>query len=123
MTYTMCMQGLSHYYKEARPWGSFERFTLNEPSTVKIITVDPNQELSLQQHEHRDEEWKILKGSGTIIVGDTKTEVQPGDEFFVARKTHHRVAGGPEGLMFLEIALGEFDENDITRFEDNYGRA
>jgi hypothetical protein len=33
------------------------------------------------------------------------------------------VAGGPEGLIFLEIALGEFDENDITRFEDNYGRA
>jgi mannose-1-phosphate guanylyltransferase/mannose-1-phosphate guanylyltransferase/mannose-6-phosphate isomerase len=117
------MQGLSHYYKEARPWGSFERFTLNEPSTVKIITVDPNQELSLQQHEHRDEEWKMLKGSGTIIVGGTKTEGAPGDEFFVARKMHHRVAGGPEGLMFLEIALGQFDENDITRFEDNYGRA
>ena len=116
--------GLSHYYKkEERPWGNFERFTLNEPSTVKIITVNPNQSLSLQQHEHRDEQWKILAGSGTVTVGDVQTEVQPGEEFFVARGTRHRVAGGPDGLTFLEIALGQFDENDITRFEDNYGRA
>jgi len=25
--------------------------------------------------------------------------------------------------VFLEVALGHFDENDITRFEDKYGRA
>ena len=116
------MKGLSNYEKDIRPWGMFERFTLNEPSTVKIITVNPNQELSLQQHAHRDEEWRMLSGFGSVIVGDKKTEVKPGDEFFVARGQHHRVAGGPEGLLFLEIAFGQFDENDIVRFEDNYGR-
>ena len=114
--------GLSHYYKEERPWGNFERFTLKEPCTVKIITVNPNQELSLQQHEHRDEEWKILSGSGTVTVGEKQTEAKVGDEFLVPRGTRHRVAGGPQGLMFLEIALGQFDENDITRFDDKYGR-
>jgi mannose-6-phosphate isomerase-like protein (cupin superfamily) len=117
------MEGLSYYHKEERPWGNFERFTFNEQSTVKIITVSPNQELSLQQHEHRDETWKILKGSGKVTVGDIHTPVAPGDEFFVARHTHHRVEGGPDGLQFLEIALGNFDESDIIRFEDRYGRA
>ncbi|HEY5383308.1 MAG TPA: phosphomannose isomerase type II C-terminal cupin domain [Candidatus Paceibacterota bacterium] len=116
------MEGLSNYEKEVRPWGDFERFTLNEPCTVKIITVSPNEELSLQQHEHRDENWKILKGSGEVTVGDVHTAVNPGDEFFVARHTNHRIAGGPNGLQFLEIALGAFDENDITRLEDKYGR-
>ena len=117
------MEGLSNYEKEVRPWGSFERFTLNEPSTVKIITVAAGEEFSLQQHAHRDEEWLILQGTGTVTVGDNVTEVAPGQNFFVARGTQHRVKGGPQGITFLEIALGQFDEADITRLEDDYGRA
>jgi len=116
------MEGLSNYEKEDRPWGNFERFTLNEKSTVKIITVKPGEELSLQQHEHRDEEWRIIQGDGSVVVGDTETVVTPGQQFFVARGTKHRVKGGPHGLMFLEIAEGDFDEKDIIRFEDKYGR-
>lgn len=116
------MEGLSSYQKEERPWGNFERFTLNEPCTVKIITVKPDQELSLQQHEHRDEEWKILRGSGVVTVNDVTTEVAPGDEFRVLRGETHRVASHAEGLQFLEIAFGQFDEQDITRLKDRYGR-
>jgi mannose-6-phosphate isomerase len=117
------MKGLSNYEKEVRPWGNFERFTLNEKSTVKIITVNPGEELSLQQHEHRDEEWRILHGDGSVIVGDKETAVKPGDQFFVARGTKHRVMGGTHALIFLEIAEGDFDEADITRFDDKYGRS
>ncbi len=116
------MKSFQHYYKEERPWGFFERFTLNEPSTVKIITVEPSQSLSLQQHAHRDEEWKILRGSGSVTVGEKISHVQPGDEFFVAKNTKHRVEAGPQGLQFLEVALGVFEENDIVRFQDKYGR-
>ena len=116
------MDNFSGYEKEIRPWGNFERFTLNEPSTVKLITVNPNQELSLQQHEHRDEEWHMLSGSGHVTVGEVVTEVKPGDEFKVLRGQQHRVASGPEGLMFLEISFGQFDEDDIKRFSDDYGR-
>ncbi|HVV15353.1 MAG TPA: phosphomannose isomerase type II C-terminal cupin domain [Candidatus Paceibacterota bacterium] len=116
------MKGLPNYAKDVRPWGQFERFTLNEKSTVKIITVKPNEELSLQAHEHRDEEWHILAGSGAVVIGDKKIAVKPGEDFFVSRGVKHRVAGGPHGLVFLEIALGEFDEKDITRFQDRYGR-
>lgn len=116
------MEGLKNYAREERPWGSFERFTLNEPSTVKIITISPNQALSLQQHAHRDEEWRMLQGSGTVTIDQAVTPVAPGQTFFVARGHKHRIAAGPEGLQLLEIAEGEFDEEDITRFEDNYGR-
>ncbi|HVU80209.1 MAG TPA: phosphomannose isomerase type II C-terminal cupin domain [Candidatus Paceibacterota bacterium] len=117
------MEGLPNYEKDVRPWGQFERFTLNEQSTVKVITVNPNEELSLQQHEHRDEEWYILSGSGAVTIGQQKLPVKRGENFFVARGVKHRVSGGPHGLTFLEIALGDFDENDIKRFEDRYGRA
>lgn len=116
------MKGLPNYEKDVRPWGQFERFTLNEKSTVKIITVNAGEELSLQQHEHRDEAWHIVSGSGTVVVGEQKTAVKPGEDFFVARGVHHRIAAGPRGLLLLEIALGDFDEQDITRLQDRYGR-
>ena len=116
------MEGLSQYQKEERPWGNFERFTLNQKSTVKIIAVQPGEELSLQQHEHRDEAWHIIQGDGAVVIGEKRIPVAPGEDFFVKRGTKHRVIGGPHGLMFLEIAEGDFDENDIIRFDDKYGR-
>lgn len=112
-------------YIEERPWGKFERFTLNEKSTVKIITVNPGEELSLQSHEHRSEFWRILDGVGIATLGKEEKEVKPGDEFFSKVGTKHTMrveTSASEPLRFLEIAYGEFDEEDIERFKDKYGR-
>ena len=117
------MEGLTHYEKEIRPWGDFERFTLNEKTTVKIITVKAGEAFSLQTHEHRDEFWRVIKGSGVVHIGGNDNEAKEGATFFSRRGSEHRVTGGPEGISFLEIAFGEFDEGDIKRLEDKYGRA
>jgi mannose-6-phosphate isomerase len=113
---------LQHYHKEDRPWGGFEQFTLNEVSTVKIITVKPGEAFSLQTHEHRDEFWRVVGGSGRITLGGEMHEASVGDSFVTKRGTTHRAEGGPGGLVFLEVAFGEFDEADIKRLEDKYGR-
>ena len=117
------MEGLACYGKESRPWGHFERFTLNEKTTVKIHTVNAGEALSLQTHEHRDEFWRILSGSGTVQVGDDEKSAGVGDSFFCPRHARHRITSGSEGITFLEIAFDDFDENDITRLDDRYGRA
>jgi mannose-1-phosphate guanylyltransferase/mannose-1-phosphate guanylyltransferase/mannose-6-phosphate isomerase len=109
-------------YREDRPWGSFERFTLNEPTTVKILTIKPGESLSLQTHQKRDEFWKILSGNGSILVGEHEFEAIPGNEYLARRGTPHRLAAGSEELKFLEISFGDFDEEDEVRIEDNYGR-
>lgn len=116
------MKGLSNYEKDIRPWGQFERFTLNEKSTVKIITVNAGEEFSLQTHAHRQEFWRILSGSGSITHGEEIVEGKPGDEFMIEQGLKHRAQGGAGGLVFLEVALGDFDEADIVRMEDKYGR-
>ncbi len=117
------MEGLTNYQKEERPWGNFERYTLSEMSTVKIITVKAGQALSLQTHKNRDEFWRVVKGSGVVHIGDVDHAAHEGDTFFIPRHSKHRAQGGSEDLILLEIAFGEFDENDITRYEDRYGRA
>jgi mannose-1-phosphate guanylyltransferase/mannose-1-phosphate guanylyltransferase/mannose-6-phosphate isomerase len=113
---------LPHYKKDVRPWGNFEQFTANEPSTVKIITVQKGEALSLQIHQHRDEFWRILSGTGTVTIGDSLQPVSPGDHVYFPRTTQHRAEAGAEDLVFLEIAFGDFDENDIVRLEDKYYR-
>ncbi|HEY4507626.1 MAG TPA: phosphomannose isomerase type II C-terminal cupin domain [Candidatus Paceibacterota bacterium] len=117
------MSLLSHRDREDRPWGSFERFTLDEPCTVKLIRVNAEAELSLQRHAKRAEFWRVVEGSGKARVGEVERPLAPGDEVEVPRGEVHRLIGGPQGLLVLEIAKGDFDEGDIERLEDNFGRA
>jgi mannose-1-phosphate guanylyltransferase/mannose-1-phosphate guanylyltransferase/mannose-6-phosphate isomerase len=109
-------------YEEKRPWGSFRRFTNNEISTVKILSIKAGEALSLQYHDKRDEFWRVLSGSPDIIVGERKETAHVGDEFFITRGIHHRILAPDEDAQILEIAFGEFDENDIVRLEDDYHR-
>lgn len=109
-------------YKEERPWGNFERFTHNEISTVKILTVNPNEELSLQYHQEREEFWKVIDGKGTFTVGDETKCGKQGDEFFIPKETLHQIKTTDSEVRILEIAFGNFDENDIVRIEDKYDR-
>lgn len=117
------MSLLPHRYHEDRPWGSFDQFTKNEPSTVKIVRVAANARLSLQRHEKRSEFWRVIEGSGIARSGDTEREVTVGDEIEIPAGALHRLSGGAEGIAVLEIAFGEFDEEDIERVEDDFGRA
>ncbi len=109
-------------HTETRPWGSFTTFADNEQATAKIITVRTGEEFSLQSHAHRDEFWHIISGNGTIIIGDASSPLVVGADYAVPHDTKHRITAGTENVVFLEISRGEFDENDITRFEDKYGR-
>ena len=105
-----------------KPWGSFTRFTNNEPSTVKILHINKGEEFSLQYHSHRDEFWKIIKGSPEIIIGDKKKYPKEGDEFLIKANTDHRINALNDDVTVLEISKGQFDEDDIVRIEDKYNR-
>ena len=116
------MDLLSHHYSEERPWGSFENFTLNEASTVKILRVTAGKRFSLQKHSHRSEYWKVIEGDGIAQVDDTERHVSVGDEININQSSLHRLTGGEHGIAVLEISFGTFDENDIVRTEDDFGR-
>lgn len=109
-------------YIEQRPWGRFERFCLNEKATVKLIEVSPNEELSLQYHHNRDEFWKVMEGQAQILIGDKVQTGHKGDEFFIPKETNHQIRTTDESATIMEISFGEFDEDDIVRLSDKYGR-
>lgn len=119
----VCMsKGIEKKHTETKPWGEFEQFTHDQSSTVKILTVNPHQALSLQYHRQRSEFWKVISGEATIVVGDNVFNAREGDEFFIARGQNHRIQADNLSIKVLEISFGDFDENDIVRLEDKYNR-
>jgi mannose-1-phosphate guanylyltransferase/mannose-6-phosphate isomerase len=109
--------------KVEKPWGRFEQYTHNLPCTVKIITVAPGGTLSRQYHHHRDELWVMLDEGAQVQLGEEVLEPETGEKVFIPRGTVHRLsAAGEKEVRILEISFGEFDEEDIVRLDDVYGR-
>ena len=108
--------------QDSRPWGKEEIFTLNEMTSVKILTINPNQRCSLQFHHKRTEFWKVIEGSLQVQIGEEIKNANIGDEFTIPVETKHRLIGTDAPAKILEISTGVFDENDIVRLEDDYGR-
>ncbi len=111
-----------NYYEEVRPWGKFQQFSNENSPMVKIITILPGHSTSLQTHQNRDEYWHIISGDGNLIINTEEIAAQPDGNYFIPRTVRHRISGGKMPLVLLEISTGVFDENDIIRIEDNYGR-
>jgi mannose-6-phosphate isomerase len=104
-----------------KPWGDFKQFTLNEQSTVKILSVKPNSILSLQKHKKRKEMWYFLT-EGYCQIGKIKKKLKKGQSVTIPKHAIHRLYSKDKTVEVLEISYGYFDENDIIRLEDKYGR-
>lgn len=106
-----------------KPWGKVTTYALNQPSSVRVITIDPGQETSEHFHQLRDEMWVVLDDGLRVQVGEHTIEAKPGDEFVVASEQPHRIANtGSKRGRVLEIAHGYTSEDDTFRLQDDYGR-
>lgn len=106
-----------------KPWGRFEQYAHNVPCTVKIITVEPGGTLSRQYHHRRDELWVVLDPGAKVELGENILHPEPEEKLFIPQGTVHRLScDGERPVRILEVSFGEFDENDIVRLEDVYGR-
>ncbi len=112
------------YLKTEKPWGYFEVLLETEFSKVKILSIDPNQMLSMQMHKYRSETWYIIQGKATVTLGNQIIDLFPGESISIEANEKHRVQNfGSEVVEILEIQTGSyFGEDDIIRFEDIYGR-
>ena len=113
---------------ESRPWGSFTIIDEGPGFKVKRIEVNAGNRLSLQSHERREEYWTFVRGTGVFTVGEpngdklTQIHVSAGQQVKIPKRAKHRIEA-LDDLAFIEVQLGDGDESDITRYEDDYGRA
>jgi len=106
-----------------KPWGKVVTYALNQPSSVRVISVEPGQETSVHYHQMRDEMWVVLDAGLTLQIGNRVVDAAPGEEFMVAAETAHRIANhGEVRGRVLENAYGYTTEDDTLRLQDDYGR-
>lgn len=106
-----------------RPWGNFFQYINNGPCTVSLMTVMPGQRTSLQSHKGRAELWIVLDDDVLVQVGDDIRSCKAGDEVWIPARERHRLnCEGNQPKRVLEIAFGDWEQNDIVRYEDDYNR-
>lgn len=120
-----------------RPWGTYRIIEESDKYKIKEIIVNPGKRLSLQIHKFRDETWKIITGKAkidfsfeqhpnllSIVIDSDNLEYFEDSCVYIKRNELHRIENiGETPLIFIEIQTGfSFDESDIIRIEDDFGR-
>ncbi len=107
-----------------RPWGNYRAIDAGEGFQVKRITVEPGAKLSLQAHRHRAEHWIVVAGTAIVTCGDRKFTVSENEATFIPLGVRHRLENpGDVPLHVIEVQSGGYlGEDDIVRFDDEYGR-
>lgn len=115
-----------NFLRSVRPWGEFYGWDAGKEWKLKTMYIGPKKRLSLQYHHHRQEHWMLVEGDAIATIHDVdgtprEIEMKKGETLHVGTKAIHRLASKKGGVV-VEIALGNFDENDIVRLEDDHGR-
>lgn len=107
-----------------RPWGSFKQYAHNRDCTVSLMTVLPGQRLSLQSHRGRAELWIVIDDGAIVQVGEQTRTYKAGEEIWIPANEKHRLASATGGkpVRVLEVAFGNWQQDDITRYADDYQR-
>ncbi len=110
--------------EDKRPWGYYEVLLDAKDHKVKRIVVYPKKRLSLQRHKRRSEHWYIVSGKAIVTVDDRVFELSSMDCIDIPKGALHRIENVCDSnLIFIEVQKGDYlGEDDIERFEDDYGR-
>ena len=108
-----------------RPWGTYTVLEEGDRFKIKRIVVKPGGILSLQMHHHRSEHWVVVSGIAKVVRDDEAYFVNVNESTFIPAGRKHRVENpGMLELVMIEVQSGDYlGEDDIVRFEDQYGRA
>ena len=107
----------------SRPWGTFKQYANNEACTVSLMSVLPGQRLSLQSHTGRAELWIVIDDGAVVQVGDTEKVYNAGDEIWIPVNERHRLSCKSDNpVRVLEVAFGNWQQEDIKRYDDDYKR-
>jgi mannose-1-phosphate guanylyltransferase/mannose-6-phosphate isomerase len=110
--------------KVFRPWGTVDSLVEAERFQVQRLIVRPKARISRQQHHHRAEHWIVVRGTALVQRGEEEFILREDQSTYIPIGLPHRLANpGKIPLEIIEVRTGSYlEEDDITRFEDDYGR-
>ncbi len=90
-----------------KSWGSYRVLDIQNESMTVLVALNPGHKMNYHSHQHRDEVWTVVKGSGVTIVDGMEQHIRPGDVITMAIGCKHTVIAGEDGLQLIEVQLGE----------------
>ena len=114
-----------HHRTVNRPWGHFTSLAMGASYQVKRISILPGKRLSLQSHRYRSEHWVVVEGEATVTIDEKVHRLQAGETVYIPVGAKHRLENHGEKLLeVIEVQKGSYlGENDIIRYQNDYGRA
>ena len=115
---------MSENSRVSRPWGYYRIIDVGKRFQVKRLGVDPGKRLSLQLHRQRAEHWLVVQGVARVLRGDKSITLNENETASIPIGVRHRLGNpGQNELHLIEIQFGDYlGEDDIVRFEDDFGR-
>ena len=116
------MISVKHMKSDERPWGNWIKFTDNSKSTVKVLEIKPEEQLSFQSHSMRDEFWYVLTGEACVFHGPIKKDwnsikkelkeitLSVGDYITINRKTVHSI----RNTRYAQFVLPSWHAEECT---------
>ena len=109
-----------------RPWGNFTTLQTGPSFKIKCIEVNPLKSLSLQSHKYRSEHWVVIEGEAEVINQEKVYRIKTNESTFISQGSKHRLINPLPNtvLKIIEVQSGSYlGEDDIERFEDQFGRS
>ncbi|PPD35141.1 MAG: mannose-1-phosphate guanylyltransferase/mannose-6-phosphate isomerase [Methylomonas sp.] len=115
----------AHVHRKVyRPWGHYDVVDIGDRHHTKRIVVKPGAKLSVQKHHHRAEHWVVVKGTAWVNKNGEEILVTENESIYIPVGVVHSLQNpGVIPLEMVEVQSGSYlGEDDIVRYQDNYGR-
>ena len=100
-----------------KSWGSYNVIDASPSSLTVKVVLNPGHRMSYHSHDHRDEIWTVLEGTGTTVIDGMEQLVRQGDVVTMAAGCKHTVIAKTE-MVLLETQIGaEISVRDKKKFE------
>lgn len=89
-----------------KSWGNFKVIDVEPGSMTIKVTLNPGHSMNYHSHNHRDEVWVVISGTGRTVVEGVEEKVSPGDVIKMQAGCKHTVFADTE-LKLIEVQIGE----------------
>ena len=103
-----------------KSWGSYRVLDVDKESMTVKVTLNPGHRMNYHSHQHRNEVWTVVSGTGKTIVDGMEESVAPGSVITLQAGCRHTVIADTE-LVLIEVQLGkEISREDKQKFPLEY---
>lgn len=89
-----------------KSWGTYSVIDVHPGSMTVRISLKHGHHMSYHSHEHREEIWTVVEGSGKTIVNDVETSISTGDVIKIPKGARHTIIADTN-LKVIEVQVGE----------------